>query len=115
MPVVGKDLGQSFLAHRLHGDAIREAIAFIGPRSVESHAGEKRFPTLRNDLDARVFEDALDVVTALRRIASGAIAKKVRYSANTSSVVTMGESARAEARAKARWWALSVKSTRAIQ
>jgi len=61
MPVIGKNFGQSVLAHRLHGDAIRQALAFIGPRSVESHAREKRFPTLRNNLDARVFENALGI------------------------------------------------------
>ena len=61
MTVVGKSLGQSFLAHCLHRDAICQAVAFIGPRCVESHAGEKRFPTLRNDLDTGVFENALDV------------------------------------------------------
>ena len=61
MPVVGKNLGQSFLAHRLHGDAIRQAVAFIGPRCVESHAGEKRLATLRNDLDTWVFENVLGV------------------------------------------------------
>jgi hypothetical protein len=55
------------------------------------------------------------LITALRRICSGAVAKKVRYSANTSSEVTMGESARSDARAKARRCALSLKSTRAIQ
>jgi hypothetical protein len=118
MPVVGENFGQPFLAHRLHRNAVCQAVAFVGPRSVESHAGEKRSPALRNDTDASVIENMLGVckdLRTLRRIGSGAVAKKVRYSTKTSSVVTRGESARADVRAKARRWALSLKSASAIQ
>ena len=41
MPVIGKNLGQSFFAHRLHGNTIDQAVALVRPLCIESHAGEK--------------------------------------------------------------------------
>jgi hypothetical protein len=61
MPVVGENFGQPFLAHRLHRNAICQAVAFVRPRSVESHAGEKRGPALRNHTDAGIIENALSI------------------------------------------------------
>src|ERR1017187_9877653 len=61
MAVVRENFGQPILAHRLHRNAIRQAVAFVGPRSVESHAGEKRGPALRNNTDARILENTLGI------------------------------------------------------
>jgi hypothetical protein len=49
------------------------------------------------------------------RTGSGAAEKNVRYSVNTSSVVTIRDNARSAVIAKARLWALSAKSAGATQ
>ncbi len=41
VPVIGEDLGQPFLPHGLHRNAIAQTVPFIGPRSIKGHAGEK--------------------------------------------------------------------------
>jgi len=61
VPVVGEDFGQPFLAHRLHRNAICQAVPLVGPRLVESHSGEKLFPALRNDTDARSVKNTLGI------------------------------------------------------
>src|ERR1700733_3599557 len=57
MPIIGEDFTQSFLAHRLHRNAINQAVSFVGPRSVKSHAGKKRIPALRNNANTRILKN----------------------------------------------------------
>jgi len=48
MPVIGENLGQPFLAHRLHRNTIDQAVALVGAGAVKVEASAKRFPALRN-------------------------------------------------------------------
>src|ERR1035438_5081891 len=51
MPVVGENFGQPFPEHRLHRNAIRQAVALVGPRPVELQPGKEGLPALRNHLN----------------------------------------------------------------
>src|ERR1017187_4866403 len=51
---VGEYLGQPFLAHRLHRDAIDQAIAFVGTCAVQFKPGDKGIVALRNDTYTRI-------------------------------------------------------------
>ena len=55
MPVIGEGFGQPFLAHRLHRNAIDQAVPFVGTRFVKGHAGKKRIAALRNNANAGIF------------------------------------------------------------
>ena len=57
MPVVGKNLGQSFFAHRLHRNTIDPAVPLVGAGTIELETGEERFPTLRDYANNRVRQD----------------------------------------------------------
>src|SRR5438552_2841208 len=54
MPVIGQRFGHAFAPHGLHGNAIRQAVAFVGPRIVEAEAIEERSPALRNDANVGI-------------------------------------------------------------
>src|SRR5262249_21729146 len=56
MVIVGEDIRQSLTAHRLHGDAIRQAIMLIKTGSVKSEGIEKRGMALRHNGDVRIIE-----------------------------------------------------------
>jgi hypothetical protein len=60
MPVVSKNLDQPFLAHGLHGNAIGQAIAFIGTLCIEIEAGQKRRAALRDDPNYGICQNALN-------------------------------------------------------
>ena len=62
MPVVGEDFRQPFLAHRLHRNAIRQAVALVEAVAVEAEAREKRGPAMRDYANGWVFENILCVV-----------------------------------------------------
>src|SRR2546423_14602628 len=61
MTIVRENLRQSFLAHGLHGDAIREAVAFARAATVEFETCQERFPALGNDPDHRVLQYGLNI------------------------------------------------------
>ena len=54
MSVISKNLSDPFSSHRLHGDAIRQTVAFVRTRLVETHSSKKRVPALRDDPDFRI-------------------------------------------------------------
>lgn len=60
MPVVDENVGQTFTPHRLHRNAIREAVRFAGTLGVEIKAGEKGFMALREDADVLVCNNLTD-------------------------------------------------------
>ena len=61
VPVVGKDHGQSFLPHRRHGNAIRQTVALIRARCVESQTRTEGVSPLRDNLHTGRFENALGI------------------------------------------------------
>ncbi|MGA2740598.1 MAG: hypothetical protein ABSG65_24575 [Bryobacteraceae bacterium] len=42
VPIIGERFGQAFPPHRLHGNAIGQAVTFVGPLAVKIEAGQKR-------------------------------------------------------------------------
>ena len=49
MPVIREHVRKPFPAHRLHRDAIRQAVAFVRPSLVETQPFEKALAALRNN------------------------------------------------------------------
>lgn len=84
MTVIRERLGQPFPAHRLHGDAIGEAVALIGTLRVEIEPGQKGGSALGDDMTTGLARSPRTLAATSRRIGSGAPEKNVRYSANTS-------------------------------
>jgi hypothetical protein len=60
MPVIGENLGQPFLAHRVHRNAINQAVAFVGAGPVELQAGAERLLALRKHPDGGIGQEAFD-------------------------------------------------------
>ena len=89
MPVFGENLCQAFLAHRLHRDAIDQAVAFVGAGAVSSNpaTNESWLCGMTRTVGSCSMASTLDATS--RRKRSGDAQKNVRYSARTSSVVTM--------------------------
>jgi hypothetical protein len=120
MAVVGQRLDDPFFAHRVHGNAIGQAVALVGPRAVEFQARKKGLPALWNNicLSDRTAGFSIRLATlapALARTLGRAPAKKARYSASTSSVVRMVSGAIERLRTNARSWAASSVLVRAAQ
>jgi hypothetical protein len=102
-PVVGQYFVDAFSTLSRHGDAIREAGTLVWSRAIELQSSKKRISALCNDLYERAGQKALDAIGGRATEWFGrTVAKKVRYSANTSSVVTMCEPALSFVRARAR-------------
>ena len=57
--VIGERFGQALPAHRLHGNAIDQAVPLVGPLAVKIEAGQKRSAALRDHPDNGVGENAL--------------------------------------------------------
>jgi len=98
MPIVGENFGQSFLSHRLHGNAIDQAVALVRPGTKELQTREKDSRLCGITRMAELAKMPSTLSAASRRRGSGASAKNVRYSVNTSSVVTMREAANSAVR-----------------
>jgi hypothetical protein len=60
MPIVRESFGQPFPAHRLHGNAIRKAVALVGPRTVELQTSTEGIPALWNNPYDGVRQQILD-------------------------------------------------------
>ncbi len=59
--IIGENVGQSFVAHRLHRNAISQAVAFIGAGFVQREAGEKIFRDVGSDPDRWEGQSAANV------------------------------------------------------
>ena len=103
MPVLRQRFGQPFPPHGLHGDAIRQAVTLVGTLDVDFEANQKRSPALRDAANSGVGENTLNAGGRLLPERRGRCSKKVRYSARTSSVVTIDAAARSLVMVKARW------------
>src|SRR5262249_4478713 len=58
--VVGEDFGDAPVAHRLHGDAIGQAVALVRALLVERQSGEEGSPRLRQGLPLWIRVDVAD-------------------------------------------------------
>ena len=65
MPVVRQNVGQSFVAHREHGDAVGQTIAFVHACFVKGDAREKSFMGVRYDHDPWRLERNADIADSL--------------------------------------------------
>jgi len=53
MHVIREDVGNPLHSHRVHGNAVGEAVAFIETGFIEFEAGKKRFLALGDDTSGR--------------------------------------------------------------
>jgi hypothetical protein len=58
VPVIRQRLSDTLPAHGLHGNAIRQTVAFVRANSVEIETGSERCMRLRKHVDAVVSNDA---------------------------------------------------------
>ncbi len=65
MPVVGRNLNQPFVAHRLHRNAIDQAVPFVGTGPVQFQACKEGFPALRNNQNGEALDRIGDVSASL--------------------------------------------------
>lgn len=65
MAIIRKHSGEVFPAHGLHGNTIREAIAFIWTGFVQLYAINERPASLRNDADVGIGEELLNGAASL--------------------------------------------------
>ncbi len=57
--IVRQDVADASLAHRVHRDTIRQAIAFVGARFIKRHTGHERFMTLWRNFDISAAQNSL--------------------------------------------------------
>jgi len=65
MPVVGQNFGYLFFTHRLHRNAIRQAVAFVGTRTIQFQADKEGFSTLRNNRNRKTLDQLGNVRAGL--------------------------------------------------
>ena len=77
MPVVGENFGQPFPPHRLHRNAIRQAVALVGTGSIELPGRQETTPGSAGPREQRNSSRMRSTLPhALRRNCSGAVAEK---------------------------------------
>ena len=109
---MGQYVVDASLAHRMHRDTIRQAIAFVGACFVKGESCHKCFMALRRHFDIRTRENSLSLSDSSSPSLFPVLRKKFKSSASTSSVVISWVSATRWLVAMARscHWSLGLKS-----
>ena len=113
--IVRQDFGDAFPPHRLHRDGVGQAVPFIRAGFVEGQAGEERPAGLRANRDGRIGAEVADKVNDFPTEDRPGLAKALRTSIKTSSVVTRWQPTRARLARSAAWCHWSLRLVIAIQ
>ena len=85
--VMGQYVVDATLAHCMHRNTIRQAVAFVGPCFVKGETGHECLVALRRQLDIRAAENSLSLGDCSTASLLANSEKKFKSSTSTSSVV----------------------------